>query len=253
MPNKAQRLDDIEDHSPLRRGHPAAHTIFGSAQTINSANYLFLLSVIELHKLSSPHCIRIYERQLKRLHIGQSLDLHWTNHVSCPSTAEYIDMVDHKTGGIFCLIGNLMQAESSENAAPKTSIEHLMTLLGRYFQIRDDYQNLVSPDYTVSKGFCEDLDEGKYSLALIHALHHSGSEALQLRAILQERSRKGAMTMEMKKLVRETMEHRQSLEYAHSVLKELEDAVEKEILRIEKATRVTNYVIRLLLEKLRVE
>ena len=162
-------------------------------------------------------------------------------------------MVDHKTGGIFCLIGNLMQAESLDNPAPNTSIEHLMILLGRYFQIRDDYQNLVSSDYTVSKGFCEDLDEGKYSLALIHALHHSGSEALQLRAILQERSRKGAMTLEMKKLVRETMEHRQSLEYVHSVLKDLESAVEKEILRIEKATGVTNYVIRLSLEKLKAE
>lgn len=203
--------------------------------------------------MPSPQCTAIYERQLKRLHIGQSLDLDWTNRVACPTIAEYIDMVDHKTGGLFCLIGDLMQAESLDNLPGNTTIEHLMILLGRYFQIRDDYQNLVSSNYTASKGFCEDLDEGKYSLALIHALQYPGPETLQLRAILQERSRKGAMALEMKKLVREIIERRRSLEYVHSVLKGMESAVEKEFLRIEEATGITNYVIRLLFERLRVE
>ena len=203
--------------------------------------------------MPSAQCTGIYERQLKRLHIGQSLDINWTNHVACPTIAEYIDMVDHKTGGLFCLIGNLMQAESLDNLPGNTTIEHLMILLGRYFQIRDDYQNLVSTDYAVSKGFCEDLDEGKYSLALIHALQYQGSETLQLRAILQERSRKGAMTLEMKKLVQEMIENRRSLDYVRSVLKDMESAVEKEIWRIEEATGITNYVIRLLFERLKVE
>lgn len=40
------RLDDIQDGSPLRRGQPAAHTLFGEAQTINSAN----LAIIEAIK-----------------------------------------------------------------------------------------------------------------------------------------------------------------------------------------------------------
>ncbi|KAK4921227.1 geranylgeranyl diphosphate synthase 1, partial [Elasticomyces elasticus] len=32
-------VDDVEDSSLLRRGVPVAHNIFGTAQTINSANY----------------------------------------------------------------------------------------------------------------------------------------------------------------------------------------------------------------------
>ena len=146
-----------------------------------------------------------------------------------------------------------MQAESLDKLPKNTTIEHLMILLGRYFQIRDDYQNLVSTDYAASKGFCEDLDEGKYSLALIHALQCPGPETLQLRAILQERSRKGVMTLEMKKLVREMMGSRGSLDYVRSVLKDMESAVEKEMLRIEEVTGITNYVIRLLFERLKVE
>ena len=146
-----------------------------------------------------------------------------------------------------------MQAESLDNLPKDMTIEHFMILLGRYFQIRDDYQNIVSTDYAASKGFCEDLDEGKYSLALIHALQCPGPETLQLRAILQERSRKGAMTLEMKKLVREIMGRRGSLDYVRGMLKDMENAVEKEILRIEEVTGFTNYVIRLLFERLKVE
>jgi geranylgeranyl diphosphate synthase type 3 len=34
-------VDDVEDSSLLRRGLPVAHSIFGTAQTINSANYAY--------------------------------------------------------------------------------------------------------------------------------------------------------------------------------------------------------------------
>jgi geranylgeranyl pyrophosphate synthase len=35
------RLDDIQDNSAMRRGSPATHIIFGMAQTINSATYIY--------------------------------------------------------------------------------------------------------------------------------------------------------------------------------------------------------------------
>lgn len=46
-------LDDVEDQSPLRRGKPSAYRIFGVSQTINSANYLYVLAVQELLQLNS--------------------------------------------------------------------------------------------------------------------------------------------------------------------------------------------------------
>ena len=38
-----------------------------------------------------------------------------------------------------------------------------MVLLGRFYQIRDDYINLTCPKYWRTKGFCGDLDEKKVS------------------------------------------------------------------------------------------
>jgi geranylgeranyl diphosphate synthase type 3 len=58
--NSSLMLDDIEDRSQIRRGKPAVHTIYGQAQTINSANMMYALSVAEVHKLSNPKCMDIF-------------------------------------------------------------------------------------------------------------------------------------------------------------------------------------------------
>jgi geranylgeranyl pyrophosphate synthase len=101
-------------------------------------------------------------------------------------------MVDQKTGGLFRLLGRLMESESSlgTDLTGRFRIEGFTTLVGRYFQIRDDYQNLCSPGYASQKGFCEDLDEGKFSLPLIHTLEHTKDKIL-LQALLLERKQKG--------------------------------------------------------------
>ncbi|KAK3081840.1 hypothetical protein LTS18_000670, partial [Coniosporium uncinatum] len=106
---------------------------------------------------------------LQKLHIGQGQDLFWTRSAECPTEDEYITMVDRKTGGLFQLVARLMQVN-----APKAwsfELDNLTVLIGRYFQVRDDYSNLSSPDYAVQKGFCEDLDEGKFSFPIVHALN----------------------------------------------------------------------------------
>ena len=54
-------------------------------------------------------------------------------------------MVDNKTGGFFRLALRLMEADASNLSTPP-SLLHLSTLLGRYYQIRDDYQNLASDE-----------------------------------------------------------------------------------------------------------
>lgn len=52
-------LDDIQDSSPLRRGKPATHTIFGLAQTINSSSYKISEALEEVLKLENMECVRI--------------------------------------------------------------------------------------------------------------------------------------------------------------------------------------------------
>lgn len=48
------RIDDIEDNSVLRRGIPVAHSIYGVAATINSANYVYFLGLEKVLALDHP-------------------------------------------------------------------------------------------------------------------------------------------------------------------------------------------------------
>ena len=106
-------VDDVEDSSLLRRGLPVAHSIFGTAQTINSANYVYFQALRELQKLKNPKAIDIYTEELLNLHRGQGMDLFWRDTLTCPTEDDYLEMVGNKTGGLFRLAIKLMQAESS--------------------------------------------------------------------------------------------------------------------------------------------
>lgn len=99
-------LDDIEDGSPLRRGYPATHCVFGTAQTINSANFQFIETLDIVRQELGLECLGIYAEELRLLHIGQSQDLHWTAQVKCPSVAEYVKMIDY-SGSKYTLLSEL--------------------------------------------------------------------------------------------------------------------------------------------------
>lgn len=90
------RIDDIEDSSPLRRGQPAAHTIYGTAQTLNSANYMYFRALQRLQDLGAcPEIQEIYLEEMCNLHRGQGWELYWRDNNCCPSLNEYILMVHH--------------------------------------------------------------------------------------------------------------------------------------------------------------
>jgi hypothetical protein len=97
----------------LRRGIPVAHSIFGTPQTINSANYIYFKALQDLLVMNNPKLIEIFTEELLNLHRGQGMDLYWRDSLTCPSEADYLEMVGNKTGGLFRLAIKLMQAESA--------------------------------------------------------------------------------------------------------------------------------------------
>ena len=99
-------IDDVQDNSILRRGVPVAHSIFGVAQTINSANYVYYLALQELQNLKNrDEAMDIFTTELLNLHRGQGMDLYWRDTLTCPTEDDYLEMVQNKTGGLFRLAG----------------------------------------------------------------------------------------------------------------------------------------------------
>ncbi|KAI2779740.1 isoprenoid synthase domain-containing protein [Daldinia loculata] len=211
-------VDDVEDSSLLRRGLPVAHSIFGTAQTINSANYVYFCALQELQKLKNPKAVSVYTEELLNLHRGQGLDLFWRDTLTCPTEEEYLEMVGNKTGGLFRLAIKLMQAES---VTPIDCVP-LVNLLGILFQIQDDYRNLSSPEYGQNKGLCEDLTEGKFSFLIIHSIRTNPSN-LQLLNILKQRT----TDEEVKRYAVKYMESTGSFEYTQKVISILVERARK--------------------------
>ena len=135
------RIDDIQDTSQRRRGFPTAHQVFGPAQTINSANYAWLLAQQELSTLRNwPEAMRIFNDELLDLHRGQGMDVFWRDTMTVPTEAQYLDMVSKKTGGLFKLAARLLQSLTPT----KFDVLPLTSLLGLIYQICDDYKNVFS-------------------------------------------------------------------------------------------------------------
>ncbi|KAI3396585.1 hypothetical protein diail_12036 [Diaporthe ilicicola] len=210
-------IDDVEDNSLLRRGLPVAHSLFGVPQTINSANYVYFCALEELQKLRSPTCVAVFADELLNLHRGQGMDLFWRDTLTCPSEDEYLEMVGNKTGGLFRLGIKLMQAESGRTEdQPRIDCVPLINLIGLIFQIRDDYQNLRSAEYSDNKGLAEDLTEGKFSFPVIHAVRADPAD-LRLLNILRQRT----ADEEVKRYAVAHMEAAGSFDYTRAVLEVL--------------------------------
>ncbi|KAL3457458.1 isoprenoid synthase domain-containing protein [Aspergillus heterothallicus] len=251
--NASLMLDDIEDSSPLRRGRPATHTIFGIGQTINSANYLLVEVMGQIRALEDPRCLDIYLEEMRNLFIGQSFDLYWTRQGECPSEEEYLEMVRQKTGGLFRLLTRLMvQIAPVQRKDLDPLLSSLSNTLGEFFQIRDDYKNLTE-EYTGQKGFCEDLDEGKFSYPLIHALT-TQPKNVQLRGLLQQsrQSPDGGLDVPMKEAVLEHLRQAGSMRHTEAKMGELMEGITDRVVALESESGCSNWVVRLLIQRLRV-
>ncbi|KOS19818.1 Geranylgeranyl pyrophosphate synthase D [Escovopsis weberi] len=248
-------IDDMEDNSSIRRGNPAAHAVFGHAQTLEAANFLFVQTYKQARKMRSQDAIDILLEEVENMMLGQCLDQHWKFELKPPSEEEYLNMVDNKTGAFFRLIIRLLQAETAHERAKALDFERFSTLLGRFYQIRDDLMNLRSGVYAELKGSCEDLDEGKFSYPIVHCLVNSPAHRSHIIGIFRQRpasmgGEPRPLSPQAKSHIMSCLEESGSLDAALGLVNELQADIEAETARLESAAGEQNPTLRALLKKL---
>lgn len=250
--NSSLILDDIQDQSPLRRGRPAAHTIFGTSQSINSSTYLFVQAVQAVNENFDPSVQAAFLQILNRMHIGQSYDLYWKFHLLCPSEEEYLEMVDQKTGCMFEMLLLLMASKSS--CVKIDSFSAFVRIFGRYFQVRDDYMNLVSMEYARGKGVCEDLDEGKLSYPLILCKSMAPASFTQILGIFREKQTGSVqLSPEMKAYIISLLGSSGALDATLGFVQRMERQLVKEVEKLEDCIGDPNPMLHVLLQTLSVQ
>ena len=222
--NASLLIDDIQDNSVLRRGNPVAHKIYGIASTINSANYVYFIALEKVLAFNNSEAVKIFKDSMLELHRGQGMEIYWRDNYMCPTEEEYREMTVRKTGGLFNLAIKLMELFSDNKECPKYDYVNMTSLLGLYFQIRDDYANLCMEEYFANKSFGEDLTEGKFNFPIIHAIQKFPRDN-RLKNILRQRTQ----DIEVKKYAIKLLEDAGSFEYTRTQMKSLDGEIRKEI------------------------
>jgi geranylgeranyl diphosphate synthase type 3 len=150
--------DDIEDKSILRRSVPCAHIMFGTGHALNTGTYVIVKAIEDAFDISKEIGFSAI-KMIKSLHRGQNADIFWGSRSMVPTISEYLDMIAGKTGALIVFCATACGADAE--------VINYFHILGQFFQIRDDYCNLCDERYWKSKGFMEDLDEGKYGYPII--------------------------------------------------------------------------------------
>lgn len=187
--------DDIEDCADMRRGQPAAHIAFGTDVAINAASWLYFEAPTCIEKLplsvEAKHSFQnLYLLELRRLHLGQAMDILWHRNPSMlPTQEEYIAMVRNKTGTLARLaveIGILAGGGTEDEAARAGQIAED---IGVGFQVLDDVINLTTGNPGKKRG--DDIVEGKKSLPVLIHLENHPKDAKKLGPLFEKARAEG--------------------------------------------------------------
>jgi geranylgeranyl diphosphate synthase type 3 len=174
--NASLVVDDIQDNSIIRRNQDCAHIKYGLPLSIN-ASYLCVFKVLnDLCKstdIKETTKHKIIEN-IYYTHIGQGMDIYYTQNQIIPNMHDYNKMMEYKTGMIF-YVGLDLLMEKTKNVIFKRHYENFKLCLcnfSLFFQIRDDYINLADSSYWKEKGFCQDFDEQKISYMVTYCTNY---------------------------------------------------------------------------------
>jgi octaprenyl-diphosphate synthase len=164
--------DDIIDHADTRRGQPSIHRRFGQEVTVLFGDYLYLTAVsmglepqfVPILKVLADTTLRMIEGELMSLQRGGDLDL---------SEAEYLDIVQRKTGYLFSACGEIPALLAGLDGRGRSELKRFGLLLGTAFQLIDDLFDLSAPPELLGKPVLSDLREGKLTLPLLMLLQRA--------------------------------------------------------------------------------
>ncbi len=165
--------DDIQDQSPLRRGKPTVWTRWGVAQAINAGDCMLGLAQLTLLELEDYFPADLVARIAKQFNTtfveltrGQFLDLEYENRAFIPME-KYHWMVDGKTGA---LISGCMEIGSELGGAQAAQVARMAEfgrIVGRAFQIQDDWLGIWGTNQITGKSAQTDLLERKKTYPVI--------------------------------------------------------------------------------------
>ncbi len=168
--------DDILDHANLRRGQPAAHTVFGLAPTILAGDVLLALANEIVARTGNAALTSCISKAIMQTATGEIMEIAAVRNPRI-SRDDYITIITGKTAYLIqaaCEFGAIAAGSSDRIRA---QAEAFGLNLGIAFQLVDDALDYTARPDTSGKPLGGDLREGKFTLPLLLYLESLSSDA----------------------------------------------------------------------------
>ncbi|MDQ6954021.1 MAG: polyprenyl synthetase family protein [Mariprofundaceae bacterium] len=161
--------DDVVDSSDLRRGNPSANGVWGNQASILVGDYLFSRAFQMMVKDKDMTMLSLMSDVTNALAEGEVLQLSRTFHLTM-TEAECLEVIERKTAVLFAAAAEVGAHVSNQNEQTIRNIAEYGMCLGVAFQLMDDALDYLADTEQAGKPVGHDLEEGKITLPLIHAM-----------------------------------------------------------------------------------
>ncbi|KLN95454.1 octaprenyl diphosphate synthase [Moellerella wisconsensis] len=213
--------DDVVDESDMRRGKQTANAVFGNAASVLVGDFIYTRSFQMMTDLDSMRVLKLMSEATNVIAEGEVLQLMNCND---PNITEenYMQVIYSKTARLFEAAAHSSAILAEATPEQEKALQDYGRYLGTAFQLIDDLLDYDADNNQLGKNTGDDLDEGKPTLPLLHAMRNGTAEesALIRKAIEDGNGR------HLLETVLATMKRCGSLEYT---LKRAEQEAEKAI------------------------
>lgn len=206
--------DDVIDLSCIRRGKKTANIAFGNAASILVGDFIYTRAFQMMTKLQSLPILSLIADAVNIIAEGELLQLTNCNN-STISIKKYMKIIYNKTARLFEISSQIPAILAGANSLQEQALRNYGRYIGIAFQLINDLSDYKSSDTTFEKNTGDDLNTGKPTLPLIHAIRHSTPRQA---SIIHQAIQKGN-NRHLLNTILEILYQCGSLEYTHQCAK----------------------------------
>ncbi|MBO1107835.1 Octaprenyl-diphosphate synthase [Plesiomonas shigelloides] len=177
--------DDVVDESDLRRGKATANAAFGNAASVLVGDFIYTRAFQMMTSLDSMRILQLMASATNVIAEGEVQQLMNCNDPDI-SEDNYMQVIYSKTARLFEAAAQSSAILAGASEQQELAMQDYGRFLGTAFQLIDDLLD-YSAGNELGKNLGDDLNEGKPTLPLLHAMHNGTPEqAAMIRKAIEE-------------------------------------------------------------------
>jgi octaprenyl-diphosphate synthase len=169
----------VVDESDMRRGKATANAAFGNAASVLVGDFIYTRAFQMMTSLGSLKVLEVMSEAVNVIAEGEVLQL---MNVNDPDITEenYMRVIYSKTARLFEAAAQCSGILAGCTPEEEKGLQDYGRYLGTAFQLIDDLLDYNADGEQLGKNVGDDLNEGKPTLPLLHAMHHGTPEQAQM-------------------------------------------------------------------------